>query len=387
MVRVRWDLAPADWLPPAVLAGFGTWELWLSQDRIVRGPPWVVAAALAVASVALLWRRRRPMVVLLVVGVAILLPTLAWGTSYLSWGVFVLVLAVFACGRYAARPVAYLAVPLVSALVLVLAAFDPEQPGLADSWTWSLNSVWIFGIGAWIRQKQALVDRAEAAATERARAAVAEERLRIARDLHDVLAHSLAVMVVQAEAADAVLDRDRDIARASLAEVSDTGREALTEVRRVVGLLRDTPPRTPEEVKGPPGGLGDLPLLVNRMRSSGLPVSLDMTGHPHELPEPVGRATYRVAQEALTNVLRHAGPVPTRVRVRVDGTAVVLDVENDSGARASRGEQFGPAGSPGHGLLGMRERARSVGGIVITDTRPGGGFIVHAELPYAGEAR
>ncbi len=94
-----------------------------------------------------------------------------------------------------------------------------------------------------------------------------------------------------------------------------------------------------------------------------------------------------MAQEALTNVLRHAGPVPTRVRVRVDGTAVVLDVENDSGARASRGELLGLAGSPGHGLLGMRERARNVGGIVRTDTRPGGGFIEHAELPHAGEAR
>jgi signal transduction histidine kinase len=381
----RWEFLAADWLPPAAVAVLGAWTFWVSEQGSVSGPSWAVVTFMLLGTLALGWRRRWPMLVLLGVVLADLVPLLAWGTAYLLWGILTVVLAVFACGRYAARPVALLSMPLTSALVLLVAVKDPANPGVREALFWSLNSVWIFGIGAWIRQKQALADRAHAAASEHARAAAAEERLRIARDLHDVLAHSLAVMVVQAEAADAVLDRDLATARGSLADIAAVGRGALAEVHQVIGALRDSVSGGGEDEGAEFGGLADLPTLVARMRSSGLPVSLDVAQAPSGLAPVVDRAVYRLAQEALTNVLRHAGRVPTQVRVRREDASLIMDVENDHGQPSCPNRTSATAARPGHGLIGMRERARMIGGIVHAGHRPEGGFRVHAELPLHGE--
>jgi signal transduction histidine kinase len=380
MVRIPWGPGAADGLPPAAVAAFGAWSYWRTEQS-VPGPPWAVVTFMVLATLALAWRRRRPMVVLLVVLSACLVPLIAWGTAYLAWGVLAVVVAIFACGRYAGRPAALLSMPLASALVLLVAVKDPAQPSIREGLVWSLNSVWIFWVGASIRQKEALADQARAAATEHARAAAAEERLRIARDLHDVLAHTLSVVVVQAEAADAVLEKDVKTARASLAGIAAVGRTALVEVHQVIGALRDGVPGVEEDVSVAPGGLADLPTLVSRMRSSGLPVCLDMTEVQPRLAPSVDRAAYRVAQEALTNVLRHAGPVPTRVRIDIEDRSLVVDVENEQG-QASRARGAPAAGEgPGHGLVGMRERVQMIGGTVHTGHRRGGGFHVHAEFP------
>jgi signal transduction histidine kinase len=370
-----WDFAPADWLPPAALAAVAAWELPTASTDHVRGPFWAVAAVLAFAIVALVWRRRRPLIVLGLVIAALTVPAVRWGTPELTSGVLALVFALFAAARYAARPRAYLAIPMASAAALAATALDPAQPALSQSWGWALNSIWIFALGAWIRQKQAIVDRTENEAAARARAAAAEERLGIARDLHDLLAHSLAVMVVQAEAADAVLDADTELARRAITEVSGTGREALAQVRRVVTLLRDVEPSGVASAPPVPG-LADLTLLVERVRSSGVPVVLEVSAVADDVSDEVGRAAYGVVQEALTNVLRHAGPVATQVRLSAEGSRLLLDVVNSPGCLVGT-----PAGTPGHGLIGMRERVHGVGGTVQSGGRADGGYAVHADLP------
>jgi signal transduction histidine kinase len=199
--------------------------------------------------------------------------------------------------------------------------------------------------------------------------AVAAERARIARDVHDSVAHSVSVMVLQVGALRTTLD-PADRATAVLAGVERLGREAVDELRGLVGLLREEP-----GVAAPPS-LERVPELLEEVRAAGLPVQLEVHGEPRALPQAVDVSAYRVLQEALSNVLRHAGPVPTAVSVRHDPAALVLSVEDDGpGAPV-------PADVPGgHGLLGIRERVAVFGGSVDAGPRPGGGFRLRARFP------
>jgi signal transduction histidine kinase len=205
---------------------------------------------------------------------------------------------------------------------------------------------------------------------ERARAAAVAERARIARELHDVIAHSVSVMTVQAGAARVLLDEAPGRARESLRAVEETGRQALAEMRRLLGILRHEggPSLAPQP------GLADLEALVEQARAGGLPVELAVEGAREPLPPGVDLAAYRIVQEALTNARRHAGPARARVTVRYGGGALGLEVADD-GSRASGG-----AGD-GHGLVGMRERVALYGGELQAGPRPGGGFAVRARLP------
>ena len=365
-------------LSPALLGGYGVWEAATAPGSSLGGPRPVVATALLVACAALLGRRRWPLPTLLAVGATVLVPALLWATPELMSGVLAIVVAVFSCGRHASRPIGYLAVPLAMGLVTVASLrIGPGAPtDLLDSLGWSLNTVWIFAIGAALRGKQAQVDQAAAVALQRAQAALAQERLGVARDLHDLLAHSLAVIVVQAEAAGAVLDEDPGTARAALNQVSNVGRSALDEVRSVVAALREAPPaaqHTPDRA----GSLDDLTVLVDRLRSSGLPVELHVFGDPGAVPPAVGQAAFRVVQEALTNVLRHAGQVPTEVSLLVDAAELVIDVRNAPGSGLALA--LSPGG--GKGLMGMRERVEAASGVLSTGRATDGGFTVHTALP------
>ena len=211
----------------------------------------------------------------------------------------------------------------------------------------------------------------EAARTAAAERAVAEERQRIARELHDVVAHSVSVMTVQAGAVRRLLHPDQERERLALEAIEATGREALTEMRRLVGLLRDQS-ATPDFAPQP--SMRAIDVLLGTVRESGLPVDLVVEGNPAELPPGVDLAAYRVIQEALTNALKYAGPARACVTVRWKRGELELEVANDGTS-----EPGGDGG--GHGLVGLRERVSLVGGTIESGPKEGGGFVVTAHLP------
>jgi signal transduction histidine kinase len=205
-----------------------------------------------------------------------------------------------------------------------------------------------------------------------ARAAAASERARIARELHDVVAHNVSVMVVQADGGSFALDQDPEAARRAFGTISATGREALAEMRRLLGVLREGD----RSAYAPQPGVAQLGELVDQVRAAGLPVELTVDGPPRELPKSLELVVYRVIQESLTNTLKHGGPgVTARARLHY-GDGVVEAVVSDDGRGAGT-----VSDGMGHGLIGLRERVGMFGGDVVAGPRPGGGFEVAARVP------
>ena len=242
---------------------------------------------------------------------------------------------------------------------------------------------WVLGDSMRYRRAHyaSLEDRAARLERERdaqAQIAAAAERARIARELHDVVAHNVSVMVVQADGASYALGADPDRAREALAAISATGRQALAEMRRLLGVLRR------EEEGGSSGrapqpGIGELGELLDQARSAGLPVSFTVAGEPRPVPSGAALAAYRIVQESLTNTRKHAGQVSSAsVVLGYSPDSLVLTISDDG-----RGDLGGSAmpGAPGHGLTGMRERVAMYGGSVTAGPRAGGGFEVVAVLP------
>ncbi|MFE6750041.1 sensor histidine kinase [Kitasatospora purpeofusca] len=228
-----------------------------------------------------------------------------------------------------------------------------------------------------------LEDRAARLERERdaqSKVAVAAERARIARELHDVVAHNVSVMIVQADGAAYVLDNSPQQAKEALSTIASTGRQALVEMRRLLGVLRSADSKGEEYVPQP--GVEELPELLDQVRTAGLQVDFATSGHPRELPRGVELTVYRIVQEALTNVRKHGGPdVHARVAVDFGERELAVLVEDDG--RGSTDEQLasgGPDGQ-GHGLIGMRERVGMVSGSLDIGPRPGGGFRIRAVLP------
>lgn len=266
---------------------------------------------------------------------------------------------------------------------------------------------WAFGLVRRSRREhlEALVDRAQRLEVERDQQAIiatAAERARIAREMHDIVAHSLSVIIAQADGGRYAAARDPEAASRSLGTIAETGRAALTDMRRLLGVLREAPAgggvgRTAPGVlpgpahgdDGPPPGAAttpqpaveDVEQLVAQMRASGMRVSSVRLGTPRHLPPGAGLTVYRIAQESLTNVLKHAGPDPgVTVMIQWQPTAVCLEVSDDGRGAAADTDGLG------QGLLGMRERATMFGGTVTAGPRPGGGFRVRATLPTPGSA-
>ncbi len=204
-----------------------------------------------------------------------------------------------------------------------------------------------------------------------AREAVVEERARIARELHDAIAHNVSMMVVQAGAERRVLDSDSGATREVLETIEKIGRGALTEMRRLVGMLRSDA----ADPLAPQPGLNDLALLVQQVREAGLPVELSVEGEPRGLPVGIELSAYRIVQEALTNALKHAGNAQATVHVRYGAESLELEIVDDGAGGAAR------AGGGGHGLVGMRERVALYGGRLDAGRRPSGGFAVRVLLP------
>jgi signal transduction histidine kinase len=226
-----------------------------------------------------------------------------------------------------------------------------------------------------VRAIRERAEKAERTREEEARRRVAEERLRIARDLHDVVAHHIALVNVQAGVAAHVMDKRPDQAKEALAHVREASRSALDELRATVGLLRQS--GDPEAPTEPAPGLDRLDELAGTFRNAGLQVEVARADQDTTLPTAVGLAAYRVVQEALTNVRKHAGPgAKAEVSVVRVGPNIEITVLDDGTVQPPD-----PAAGGGHGLLGMRERVTAVRGTLTTGPRYGGGFRVHAILP------
>ena len=234
-----------------------------------------------------------------------------------------------------------------------------------------------------VEARGAREDRLRQLAVEREqelRLAAQTERARIAREMHDIVAHSLTVMVAQADGGRYAGANDPAAATFALETIAETGRAALADMRRLLGVLRDDDSTPDSGALAPQPASGDIEALVEQVRSSGLRVSLVRMGTPRALPPGLGLTAYRICQEALTNVMKHAGPDPTvTLVVQWTDTSLSLEVSDDGRGAAADSPEDDVVG--GHGLLGMRERAMMLGGTLTVGPRPGGGFRVRAQLP------
>jgi signal transduction histidine kinase len=349
----------------------------------------------SLALVPLIWRRRFPLAVLaamsvvFTVGHALAVPETEWWTY--SWAVAFYGAGVYGSRRH--RNIVRLGAVAVFGGVLIHRLFFREigdfEGNLALLQVLSLSAnvvavtaVWWFSDAVRIRREQETqlaqtVVQLELDRQENARRAVFDERVRIARELHDVVAHHVSVMGVQAGAARRVLQKRPEMAEEALSNIEASSREAVQEMHRLLGFLRQEPEKTSF---APQPGLDQLPALVDQIRDAGLPVELRIEGTGHALPPSVDLSAYRIVQEALTNTLRHAGPAEATVKVTYADRAVDIEVL-DSG-RGPIVEE--PTDRNGHGLIGMRERVTLLGGTFTAGLGPGGGFSVRAHLPLDG---
>ncbi|HEX7104236.1 MAG TPA: histidine kinase [Nitrolancea sp.] len=394
-----------DSLFAAAIAGpFAAWSL---VDIILARPPWdlsqgvatIVVLAIVVASVAFAFRRVAPAASFAVVSVALLIQTIVPNSSGVLPTLVIFPFSLFAFSAYGRRwaPALGLAVSLVGAgaITTELMLNPPSGQGhvpLVALYGTSLAVAlvgWSLGLFrrvqlAYIAALEERAARAEAEREERARAAAREERTRIAREMHDVVAHSLAVIVSQAQGGRYAARSDPDRAGAVLATIAETGRQALSDMRGLLDVLRPDAPVTgdikTDEGWTPQPTLAELPDLLERVRAAGLPVTYTASGAERPLGPAAGLAIYRLVQEALTNTLKHAGP-GAEATVRFDwGEQALTAIVRDSG----RGVV--PSPGEGHGLIGMRERLASVGGSVTAGPLPGGGFKVEARLPWRAKS-
>jgi signal transduction histidine kinase len=365
--------ALADWLPALVLTVAGQVEVWTADDLSV--PRAFDAVAVMATTVPLGWRTRMPAAVASIVTVSSVLGYVfldGFGTPLVA-----ILLAVYSLGAHAAGRGLQIGVAVVVAAVgaaQIVAASRGDDPAFPGLWLLLALPFVIGRLRRWQRLDSVrLRERAAQAEREReekARLAVAEERARIARELHDVIAHAVSLIVVQARAGRRTAGGESGETREALDAIEGTGREALTEMRRLVGMLRrddDAPFLAPQP------GLGQLDTLVAQVAEAGLPVDLSIEGDVADLPPGIDVSAYRIVQEALTNALKHAGPATARVVVRYRPDELELEVvDTGTGSAESDG---------GHGLVGMHERVSLYGGEIEAGRGDEGGFTVRARLP------
>ena len=334
-------------------------------------PPALGYALVIVAAGSLAWRRRFPLIVLVIVAAAASI-----GSLLGYWPEFVLVLwiAVYSAAANTERDSLTRVLAPVAVITSVAIGLG-ERGDRGLNWVDVLSDMVVtFGVPLVLgrmtfnRRRRVLRDRELAT-----REAVAAERAAIARELHDVVAHHMSVMVVQAGAARAVGESDPAAASAALRQIETSGRTGLAEMRRLLGILKA---EGDGDGRAPQPGLADLGELLDSMRATGLAVEAVVAGSTRPLPPGVDLSAYRIVQEALTNALRHAGGASARVLVRYEPAALELEIADDG-----LGPPDGPS-TQGQGLIGMRERAQLFGGAFEAGPRPGGGFLVRARLPF-----
>jgi signal transduction histidine kinase len=346
------------------------------------GPAWVVAALALAQTLPLAFRRVRPLAVLggtLMAGIAFNLGIADSPT--LPLGVVISLYTVAAhCDRRVAARAGLVTGATLPWAILYAADFHVDSVLLPLGLT---AGAWMLGDNlrtrrAYLGELEEKAARLEREQEEEARRAVAREQARIARELHDVISHNVSVMVVQAAAGVDVFDAQPARARSALASIEATGREALTELRRLLGVIR-----TDDDADAsltPQPGLERLTGLLEQVRAAGLRVQLAVEGQRPPLPPGLDLAAYRIVQEALTNTLKHAGASNAAVTVRYDASELTVDVLDDGRGRAANG-----TGGGGHGLVGMRERVALYDGRVRAGPQSGGGFRVSARFPLNRE--
>jgi signal transduction histidine kinase len=367
-----------DWILALGIIGLAEVQAWTAGNLdLTQKTLSAVFSALFLPLLA--WRRRWPLGLLgALVGATIAnfwLPDAGQGEAF---GILVLV-GVYTAGAYTGGRATFVATALAAALWILVTASDPD--GIY------LGGLVFFGIVVWApfvvgrlirarRQRETLLeDRAvvlEREREERARAAVAEERTRIARELHDVVAHAISVIILQGRGGRRLLHDDPDEARRAFDTIERTASQALAEMRKLLGMLR-----ADDELLAlaPQPSLSGLDALAREVTNAGLPVELRIHGEPVELPAGVDLSAYRIVQEALTNALKHAGPARANVSVRYGEGELEIEVVDD-GSAAGNGD------GTGHGLLGIRERVNVYGGSFEAGHRTVGGYAVRARLPY-----
>jgi signal transduction histidine kinase len=364
--------------------------VWTSQGPgdPITGPRPIAALLPLLLVVPLWWRRRYPLLVCALVMSGMVVQALISGhaaeglASVVATG-----MAAYAVAAYDVRRRALVGLAIVIGGYGAWTGYDANVRSGRAGELWAAAFFALYLAGAWLLGAVSQARRASAAAAARAAAvereadrAVAQERARVARDLHDIVAHNLSVVVVQAAGGRAYAGRtgaDTD----TLEKIERSGRQALTEMRRLLGVLRtDDPATQPAAGLSPTPGIGDLEGLVAGVRDAGADVSLTVEGGRLELPAAVEVSVYRIVQEALTNVLKHAGSgVHTTVAVEMSEDEVTVTVVDDG---------RGPGSDPGlgHGLRGMQERVTLLGGELVAGGRADGGFVVTARLPVAEPA-
>ncbi len=380
-----WPLARRYWFDAVVLAmaGIGVTGAVLGRGHEIgpEGPLWFDVLAMLAIVLPLLARRRFPFGAPAAVGIAAALISFVDKTVVPFDGVTFLVgcAALFLVGLLRDRAQAVAGFAVAEGVLAVVVHNDPRS-GVGNFVVASIIFAIVWTIAFGVGRKSVEADearerafRAEREREERARSAVAEERARIARELHDVVGHSVSVMTVQASGVRRLLRPDQEREREALLVVERTGREALAEMRRMVGVLR-----RPEEAPAlaPQPSLDHVSRLVEQAREAGLPVELRIEGEAMQLPAGVDLTAYRLVQEGLTNVVKHAQATRAEVLVTYGESYLEVTVRDD-------GSGVGNGDGGGHGLVGMRERVSVYGGELDAGPQPGGGYRLRAKLPLA----
>jgi signal transduction histidine kinase len=351
------------------LAAAAQVEIWTSDHSTADRA--ALAAAAFVGIGALAWRRRAPLVVLGVVlaasaASAAVVPPSGDDPLVPVIGLFI---AIYSAGAYAGGRAGIAGGIVTIAVTIGIAATDPEGISVGGLAFFLLvfGGTWLFGRA--IRRRR----QSERHLERRAEVAVAEERARIARELHDIVAHAISVIVVQARGGRRALADSTEEASASFDAIESTGELALTEMRRLLGMLR----ASDEEIaRAPQPSIAHVGELVEQIRATGLPVELSVHGEASELPPGVDVSAYRIIQEALTNALKHAGPARARVLISYEPDELAIEIVDDGA-----GDTSPTVG--GHGVIGMRERVSVFGGDLAAGPRPEGGYALRARLPLA----
>jgi signal transduction histidine kinase len=369
-----------------LLAVLIEWNVWGDHPLLgtgIDGTRWVTAALPLAVALPLLWRRRVPVVVAVAVLLGADVQSIVSSNS--AEGLFYVIpfsVGGFAAAAYSSRRAALLGLALLVPAYVVYAVEDRgvRRGDSGSEWAaaffgLALLVAWLVGMFVHGRREEAALTAQAAWLEHEAQLAVAEERARIARELHDVIAHGVSVMGLQAGAAERVLGTDPERAREPLQAIQSGAREAVFELRRLLGILRegDEP-----AALAPVPRLAQLASLVESVRTAGLDVEISVEGEVQRTPPGVELSAYRIAQEALTNVLKHAHASSARVVLRYRARELEVEVTDDgSGARLN---------GAGHGLIGMRERVALYGGALTTGLTDAGGFRVLARLPYEGSS-
>jgi signal transduction histidine kinase len=373
VTRRNWGF---DALLAAVLLVLGQLEVWAGVGVTHRqGPQWVQATTYGLAAALLVLRRARPLsCVVGVVGVYAIGFALVGSPEGMGVALPPLV-AFYSVARFEEWRRARWGLVGVVVAGVAWSAFDPVNTSAlkhAESVPWIMPWVVAWLLGALLRTRAQNTEQRRMRQVERESRAVAEERNRIARELHDVIGHSVSVMTVQASAVRRRLTPDQVVEREALVTVEAVGREALTEMRRMVDVLRGDGEATG---LAPPPGLGEIQRLTQKFRDSGLPVALQIEGDPRALPPGLDLTAYRLLQEGLTNALKHSvAPTSAEVTIHWNQDCLELAVRNDGGRVPT------PAGA-GNGLRGMQERVGVYGGQLTARSLPDGGFELVATLP------